>query len=114
MVSKSAPGGVWIRQARLRAGLSQQELAERLSTSQSLVARWEGGKVEPGFATVIQAVRACGLDLSVRIAAYDSDHDLMIKENLRLSPGQRLRRMQEIREGLEELTSRRGHSGLGA
>lgn len=96
-------GGLWIRQARLRAGIPQQELAERLNTSQSLIARWERGIVEPGFATVVRAVRACGLDLAVRVVEYDSDHDLMIKETLKLSPAERLQRMQHIRQRFEKL-----------
>lgn len=108
MASTSPPayGGIWIRQARLRADLTQKELAERLDTSQSLIARWEGGVVEPGFATVVQAVRACGLELAVSVTRYDSDHDLMIKENLKLSPTERLGRMQDIRRQFEKLSPR--------
>ena len=98
-------GGLYIRQARLRAGLTQNELANRLSTSQSLVARWELGSVEPAFSTVVRAVRACGLDLSVRVASYDADHDLLIRENLKLSPTERLRRMETVRKGLDELVA---------
>lgn len=109
-----AHGGLYIRQARLRAGLTQTELAQRLSTSQSLIARWERGSVEPGFSTVVKAVRACGLDLSVRLASYDADHDLLIQENLKLSPTQRLRHMVEARKGLDELVaaSRPGSSDV--
>ena len=102
------PGGLWIREARLRAGLTQNELAERLATSQSLIARWERGVVEPAFGTVIKAVRACGLDLSVRVVAYDDDHDVLIKENLKLSPAERLQRMQKERKGLDELVAASG------
>ncbi len=96
-------GGVLIRQARLRAGLSQQDLAGRLRTSQSLIARWERGAVEPGFSTVVKAVRACGLDLATRVVEYDRDHDVAISENLKLSPLGRLRRMQDIRDQFEKL-----------
>ncbi len=97
------PGGVWIRQARLRAGLSQTDLAKKLETSQSLVARWERGAVEPGFATVLRAVRACGLDLAIHIVEYDADHDTALAETLRLSPTERLHRMQAIRRQFEKL-----------
>lgn len=89
----------------MRAGLTQNELAQRLKTSQSLIARWERGSVEPSFGTVIKAVRACGLELSVRVVAYDDDHDFLIKENLKLPPAERLRRMHEVREGLDELVA---------
>ncbi|MBA2724822.1 MAG: helix-turn-helix transcriptional regulator [Actinobacteria bacterium] len=105
---RALQGGLWIRQARLRAKLSQQELALRLETSQSLVARWERGQVEPGFATVTKAVRACGLDLAVNVVEYDHAHDLLIKENLRRSPADRLRRMQEGRASLDRLSPNQG------
>ena len=101
-------GGLWIRQARLRAKLSQQELARRLETSQSLVARWERGQVEPGFATVMRAVRMCGLDLAVNVVEYDHAHDLLIKENLKRSPTERLRRMQQARSSLDRLRPEQG------
>lgn len=107
MVSRApAPAGTWIREARLRAGLSQQELASRVGTSQSLVARWERGQVDPRFSTVVRAIRACGFDLAVGVAAYDHDHDLLVRENLRLAPEERLHKMQEVRRGLSELTAR--------
>lgn len=102
-----APAGILIREARLRAGLSQQELARRLDTSQSLVARWERGQVDPRFSTVVRAIRACGFDLAVGVATYDHDHDLLVRENLRLAPDERLRKMQEVRRGLNELTAQR-------
>lgn len=106
-----APAGIWIREARLRAGLSQQELARRVGTSQSLVARWECGQVDPRFSTVVRAIRACGFDLALGVVTYDHDHDLLVRENLRLAPKERLQRMQEIRRGLNELTARAKPSG---
>lgn len=107
MVSRTpAPAGMWIREARLRGGLSQQELARRVGTSQSLVARWERGQVDPRFSTVVRAIRACGFDLALGVVTYDYDHDLLVRENLRLAPKERLRKMQEIRRGLNELTAR--------
>lgn len=98
-----APGGSVIRRARLRAGLTQHDLAKRLGTSQSLVARWEGGDVEPGFSTVVRAVRTCGFELEFRIANYDFDHDRLIAMNLRASPEDRLRRMQQFTKELATL-----------
>lgn len=98
-----APGGSVIRRARLRAGVTQVELAHRLSTSQSLIARWERGVVEPGFATVVRAVRACGFELEFRVATYDQDHDRLVDENLHRSPGQRLRHMSRFGAELKRL-----------
>jgi transcriptional regulator with XRE-family HTH domain len=92
----SAPimrGGHLIQEARLRAGLSQKALAQRMGTSQSLVARWELGKVSPRYETVVRAVRACGLDISVGIYNYDSEVDVLIRDRLALSVEERARTM---------------------
>ncbi len=96
-------GGQIIREARRRAGLTQQELAERLGTSQSVITRWETGQRSPTFETVAKAVRACGLDLTITLGTPDPDHELFIRENLRLGPAERLARMTEQKAGLDEL-----------
>jgi len=40
--------------ARLDAGLTQQQLAERLGTTQSAVARWENGTTAPRLDTLLK------------------------------------------------------------
>ena len=83
-------GGTLIAEARKRASLTQAELAARLGTHQSVVARWETGRTNPDFVVVQQAVRAAGFELSISMARAD-DHDLtLIRRELRLSPDQRL------------------------
>ena len=66
--------GEFLRDARLRAGLSQAELARRYGRPRSQIARWERGAVEPGFDTLRRVLRACGFDISdslVRVAAMN-------------------------------------------
>lgn len=99
-------GGYLIREARLRAGLTQAILAQRLGTSQSLVARWENETVSPLFETVVRAVRACGLDLGVGIYGYDHEHDALIEDQLRLSPDARARWAAEIGSKITDLVAR--------
>ena len=64
-------GADLIVEARRRAGLTQRELAERASTTQSSIARWEGGRSEPSFETVIRLLRLCGFVLNVQLESYD-------------------------------------------
>ena len=45
--------------ARLRAGLSQAELAKLMRTSQSAVAAWESGARTPGVEALERLARAC-------------------------------------------------------
>ncbi len=46
--------------ARTRAGLSQTEVAERMGTTQSVVARLESGKRPPSMRTVQRFAQAVG------------------------------------------------------
>lgn len=55
--------------ARARAGLSQAEVASRMGTTQSAIARLEGGKVRPGLATLRRYAKATGSRLRVALDA---------------------------------------------
>ena len=96
-------GGELIREARLRAGITQRDLAERLGTSQSVIARWENGHRSPTVETMLRAVRACGRDVAISVAEHDHDHDLLIRRNLALPPSARLDKMIDERRGLQDL-----------
>jgi len=52
-------------EARTRAGLSQTQLARRMKTSQSYVARIESGQVKPSTAALERLARAVGLRLKI-------------------------------------------------
>lgn len=55
--------------ARLRAGLSQAELAARMRTSQSTIARLESGQILPSTKTLLRVARATGTRFHVRLSA---------------------------------------------
>ena len=55
-------------QARSAASLTQSELARRLGTTQSAIARLEGGRVSPSFATLRRYAEATGMRLVVGLA----------------------------------------------
>ena len=101
-------GGELIREARKRAGLTQQDLAEGLGTSQPVIARWESGATSPSVRRVVEAIRACGLDLSVRLVTFDDQHEVLIDRNLRLTPLGRLRQQVDTRAGIEKLLAAAG------
>jgi transcriptional regulator with XRE-family HTH domain len=52
-------------EARTRAGLSQTQLARRMKTSQSYVARIESGQVKPSTAALERLAKATGLRLKI-------------------------------------------------
>ena len=79
-----------IREARLRAGLTQAQLGERSGKAGSMIGRWERGKVAPSLETVVGLVRACGFELGLTLSQVD-DHDwVLIRRSLRLDPPMRL------------------------
>ena len=64
--------GELIRQCRLDAGLTQAELARRLDTTQSAVARWESGKVSPTLANLRRILSTCGWELEITPSVWTS------------------------------------------
>jgi transcriptional regulator with XRE-family HTH domain len=83
-------GNALILEARRRAGLTQTGLADRLGVPQSTIARWETGRIAPSFENVVRAVRACDLDLSVRLVDRDDELRALVDAHLRLTPSERL------------------------
>jgi len=81
--------GDLIREARLRAGLTQSELGARLGKAQSVIARWERDDVSPSLETVREVVRACGLDLTFFMSKFDDSNVTIIDQHLRMTPAER-------------------------
>lgn len=81
-----------IREARLRAGLTQYELAERSGRDRSVIARWEQGVVAPNIETLVELVRACGFDLPLELVPRDASGEERLRKNALLSPERRVHR----------------------
>jgi len=103
-----------LKSARVRAGLSQRELAERAGTSQPAVARAESGKGSITVDTLRRLLGAAGFDLVLTAqpapatdpvtAAYRRDVDrTLLRESLRRSVDERLRVGAEMVTDLDEL-----------
>ena len=79
-----------IREARLRAGLSQPQLADRAGVPRPSIVRWERGTVEPGFDMTRRVLRACGFDVSLVRYEPDESADDRLSGKLELTPQERL------------------------
>jgi transcriptional regulator with XRE-family HTH domain len=84
--------GATIKQAREAAGLSQAELAERMGTTQSAVARLESPRSNPRVATLDRAVAATGQRISVAVEPGFGLDESLIAASLRIPQRERLRR----------------------
>jgi transcriptional regulator with XRE-family HTH domain len=96
-----------IRSARAAAGLTQQQLAERMGTTQSAVARLERGVTDPRFSTVQTAVRAAGrrLEIETTTQGFPEVDDSLIVSNLRLSAADRVQRFKTAYRRAQRLAS---------
>ena len=61
---------VALRDARVAAGLSQSELADRVGTSQATISAYENGTKQPSVATLSRLLAATGSRLTVTPAAH--------------------------------------------
>ncbi len=52
-------------EARARAGLTQEQLAERMQTTQAVIARLESGRVKPSTRTLERFAAATGMRLRI-------------------------------------------------
>lgn len=98
--------GTILREARRSAGIGQRELARRAEVPQPTISRIERGLVSPRLDTLDRLLRACGLALDlVRRPGIGVDRTL-IRDRLRLTPGERAR--LAVREWERTRTFRRG------
>jgi transcriptional regulator with XRE-family HTH domain len=88
---------------RRRAGLSQEQLAERVGRTQSTIARWESGYQRPPLESVVEALHACGLELTVGMAHYDDSYESLIAGQLLLEPVARVRRLARMTAGFDPI-----------
>jgi transcriptional regulator with XRE-family HTH domain len=86
-----------LREARLRAGLSQQELAAVSAKDRTVIARYEQGVVAPSIDTLVAILRSCGFDIPLELVPYDPGLDERIAEIQMFSPERRLDRLIERR-----------------
>lgn len=82
-----------IREARLRAGLTQAELAERSGRDRTVVARWEQGLVAPSVDTLAELVEACGFELPLELVPRDAGLEEAVADRAPLSPERRIDHM---------------------
>ena len=90
--------GELLREARLRAGLSQRLVAKHSGASQAQVARYESGSVSPTVTTLDRLLAACGLQLRVKLepllAHVDARVDAMLTGEVIVDDADELARLR--------------------
>jgi transcriptional regulator with XRE-family HTH domain len=82
-----------LREARLRAGLTQEALAQRAGTNRPQIARWEAGGMAPSLETLLDLIRACGFDLPLELVPLEPVEDEQLRLLQQLSPERRLEQL---------------------
>lgn len=67
--------GYLILRARASAGLSQEQLASKIGSSQPTVARWESGAQIPSVRSLLKIADATGFELAVGLKQPGRGHD---------------------------------------
>ena len=99
--------GPTLKEARKLAGLTQADLARRLGTTQSAIARLERPGANPRVETLIAAVEATGHTLDTRLAPRKPGIDeTLVAASLRESPEERLRGLEALHRSARALSGR--------
>lgn len=78
-----------IRFKRIEAGLTQEQLAEAVETSQATVARWERGEVDLSVKKLLEIAEALGcapselIDNGDGLSDHERDHIRFMRDNPR-------------------------------
>ncbi len=88
-----------LKEARLRASLTQRELAKRSGRAQSVIARIENGNTNPTTGTLNHLLEAAGFELQSELAIKPVANSHMLNDISRIlamTPEQRLREVANI------------------
>ena len=103
-----------VQEARQRAYLTQRDMAERVGTSQSAIAKLEQGGTNPTIDTLARCAAAAGFALRVELVPLDTPDPVverykldvdrtLLRENLQRTMDERLRSLGEWQEAGREL-----------
>ena len=103
-----------VQEARQRSYLTQRDMAERVGTSQSAIAKLEQGGTNPTIDTLARCAAAAGFALRVELVPLDTPDPVverykldvdrtLLRENLERTMDERLRSLGEWQEAGREL-----------
>jgi transcriptional regulator with XRE-family HTH domain len=82
--------------ARLKAGLTQRELAEQAGVPTTMISAYERDKRQPTLETLLRLLRAAGFDLRMQLAPHDTGDDILSDLETARSGRERARRDRQI------------------
>jgi uncharacterized protein len=98
-----SPSSALLQLARLKADMSQRELAERAGVPVTMISAYERDLRQPTLATLLRLLRAAGFDLRLHLAPHDRHDEILAGlEAARTEPDRshRDRQLQAWREAV--------------
>lgn len=103
MASLARIDGTKIRQARLKAGLTQNQLARAVNTTERNIVRWETSANQPRVSSVMAIAEATGTRVDYFLTPNGDDEDEESDlSRLTLDEFLRMRANQMVREALSK------------
>jgi len=91
-----SPSSALLQLARLKAGMSQRELAERARVPVTMISAYERDQRQPTLTTLLRLLHAAGFDLRLHLAAYDPHDDVLAALEAGRSESERARRDRQL------------------
>jgi transcriptional regulator with XRE-family HTH domain len=91
-----SPSSALLQLARLKAGISQRELADRAGVPVTMISAYERDQRQPTLTTLLKLLRAAGFDLRLHLAAYDPHDDILAGLEAGRSESERRRRDEQL------------------
>jgi len=91
-----SPSSALLQLARLKARLTQRELAERAGVPVTMISAYERDLRQPTLATLLRLLRAAGFDLRLHLAAHDPHDDILAQLEAGRSDAERQARDRQL------------------
>jgi len=72
-----SPSAALLQLARIKAGMSQRQLAERAQVPVTMISAYERDLRQPTLATLLRLLRAAGFDLRMHLAEHDPQDEIL-------------------------------------
>jgi uncharacterized protein len=91
-----SPAAALLRLARLKAGISQRELATRASVPTTMISAYERDKRQPSLPTLLRLLHAAGFELTMKLEPRDDHDEVLAHLEARRTASERRRRDRQI------------------
>jgi transcriptional regulator with XRE-family HTH domain len=95
-VSVPSPAAALLQLARLKAGMSQRDLAERASVPPTMISAYERDRRQPSLTTLLGLLHAAGFELTMKLEPYERHDEVLGSLERNRSPSERRARDRQI------------------